>query len=67
MRASSSALNMPRLCVGVAKVRLNNGETEGRRAEPFDYSGKILLSKKQYDANARKEILCVKSLAVGAD
>ena len=37
-----------RLCVGVAKCELQSGEVLGRRAETFDYSGKVILSKKDY-------------------
>ena len=35
-----------RLGVGVAMVQLPSGQTEGRRAECFDYSGKVIISIK---------------------
>ena len=43
-----------RLCVGVAKCELPTGKIVGRRAETFDYSGKVILSKKDYLARRQK-------------
>ena len=33
-----------RLSLGVAQVKDSDGKTEGRRAVPCDYSGRVLLS-----------------------
>jgi hypothetical protein len=51
-----------RLALGVAKVKLQNGEVEGRRAKPFVYSGKLLLSLKDFYIRRNLEIKRVRSL-----
>ena len=56
-----------RLCVGVAKCLMPNGDTVGMRAETFDYSGKVILSMKDYLARRQREIQRVKDLPVGAN
>ena len=55
------------MCVGVAMVELPSGEIVGRRAKPFDYSGKVILSLKDYEARIEKEIKRVKDLASGGE
>ena len=52
------------MCVGVATVETQDGVKEGRRAKPFDYSPKVLLSRKDYEARIQKEIARVKKLSV---
>ena len=59
--------NEIRLCVGVAKVELDSGQIIGRRAKTYSYSGKVLLSKKQYDAKIQAELKRVRNLPVGND
>jgi hypothetical protein len=49
--------------LGVAQVKLHNGVIEGRRAKPFVYSGKLLLSIKDYDIRRNLEIERVRSLS----
>ena len=39
----------------------------GRRAETFDYSGKVILSKKDYLARRQREIDRVRGLPVGSN
>ena len=56
-----------RLCAGVAKVELPCGRIEGRRAKPFNYSGKVILSRRDYAARMDQEIKRVKNLAVGKE
>ena len=56
-----------RLCIGVAKCELSSGEVMGRRAETFDYSGKVILSKKDYLAWRQREIDRVRGLPVGSN
>ena len=59
--------NEIRLCVGVAKVELDSGKSIGRRAKTYSYSGKVILSKKQYDAKIQLELKRVQNLPVGND
>ena len=54
-----------RLCVGVAMVKTPDGHVKGRRAATFDYSGKVVLSKKDYEARMEQEIRRVKNLPAG--
>ena len=55
-----------RFCLGVAKVCVEdkNGEIkyEGRRCDTFDYTGKCILSIKDYDKKIKDEIRRVKGL-----
>ena len=51
-----------RLCLGVAQVEREDGVIEGRRAMPFDYSGKVVLSIKDWNKKEKEEILRVKNL-----
>jgi hypothetical protein len=51
-----------RLCLGVAQVEREDGAIEGRRAVPFDCSGKVVLSMKDWSKKEKEEILRVKNL-----
>ena len=55
-----------RFCLGVAKVCVEdkNGETkyEGRRCDTFDYTGKCILSIKDYNKKIKDGIRRVKGL-----
>ena len=59
--------NEIRLCVGVTKVELDSGRIIGRRAKTYSYSGKVILLKKQYDANIQYELKRVRNLPAGND
>lgn len=50
-----------RYCLGVAKVSIS-GETSGRRAKPFYYSGRKVISIKAWDALIAAELKRVKSM-----
>ena len=50
-----------RYCLGVAKVSIS-GETSGRRAKPFYYSGRKVISIKAWDALILAELKRVKSM-----
>ena len=56
-----------RICVGVAKCLMENGDIVGKRAETFDYSGKVILSMKEYLARRQCKMKCVRDLPVGAN
>jgi hypothetical protein len=45
-----------RLCLGCALVSDTQRGEEGRRAVPFDYSGKVILSLKDWNARVATEI-----------
>ena len=59
-----------RLCLGVAQVErlvvdedvTSSSVIEGRRAVPFDYSGKVVLSMKDWTKKENEEIRRVKNL-----
>ena len=55
------------MCVGVAKCELPSGEIVGRRAETFDYSGKVILLRKDYLSRRQREIEPVRGLPVGSN
>ena len=46
---------------------LPNGDKVGKRARAFDYSGKVILSKAQYDARINDELERVKKLKNGGE
>ena len=50
-----------RFCLGVAKVRLNNGDVVGRRCGMFDYTAKRLISVTEYEAKVKEEINRIKA------
>jgi hypothetical protein len=50
-----------RLCLGVAQVEREDGAIEGRRAVPFDFSGKVVLSMKDWSKKEKEETLRVKN------
>ena len=56
-----------RLCVGVAMTEQPNGDLVGRRCNVFDYSGKVILSKSQYDGRLQSEIERVRKLKLGGE
>ena len=56
-----------RLCVGMAKCELLSGDIVGRRAEMFDYSGKVILLRKDYIVRSQRDIESVMGLPVGAN
>ena len=43
-----------RICVGVAKCELLLGDIVGRQEETFDYSGKVILSRKDHLARRQQ-------------
>ncbi len=45
-----------RLCLGVVKLKLEDGTTVGRRLPLFDYSGKVILSIKDDSKKIEEEI-----------
>jgi hypothetical protein len=45
-----------RLCLGCAIVEDSNGNRKGKRAKPFVYSGKVLLTIKDWNKNIAGEI-----------
>jgi hypothetical protein len=51
-----------RLCLGVAQVEREDRVIEGRRAVPFDCSGKVVLSMKDWSKKEEEEMLRVKDL-----
>ena len=55
--------NEIRLCAGVTKVDLPGGKIEGRQAKPFNYSGKVILSQKDYAARMEQEIVITSPLS----
>jgi len=54
-----------RLCLGVATVWDPSGNEKGVMLKPFDYSGKIILSKKDYDRKVDDEIDRIRKLVGG--
>ena len=54
-----------RLGLGVAAVDLADGDRVGRRAEPFVYSGKVVITISDYRARQTAEFRRVQSLRVG--
>ena len=48
-------------------MQLKTGQVVGRCAKPFNYSGKVILSKVQYDAQIKQEIRRVKKLKHGGE
>jgi hypothetical protein len=51
-----------RLCLGVVKVKLDDGTEEGKRLPVFDYSGKVILTIKDYERKVAEEIQRVSNL-----
>jgi hypothetical protein len=51
-----------RLCLGVVKVKLDDGTHVGKRLPVFDYSGKVILSIKDYAKQIAEEIQRVRNL-----
>jgi hypothetical protein len=51
-----------RLCLGVAKIKLDNGTEEGKRLPLFDYSGKVILTIKDYEKKITEELHRVRNL-----
>ena len=51
-----------RFCLGVAKIKQNNGTVKGVRSKVFDYSSKKIISIKEYDKRVKEEIRRVKQL-----
>ena len=52
-----------RFCLGVTKVRLLDGTTEGKRCKVFDYTSKQILTIQDYDKRIDDEIRRVKGLS----
>jgi hypothetical protein len=50
------------LCLGVVKVKLEDGTLVGKRLPLFDYSGKVILSLKDYAKSTAEEIERVRKL-----
>ena len=50
------------MSLGVAQVKLLNGSILGRKAKPFSYTGKVLLSMKDYDIKMKVEMKHVQNL-----
>ena len=53
-----------RFCLGVAKVSLLDGSTEGRRCDVFDYMQKKIVTIKDYELAVKSEIKRVKYLNI---
>jgi hypothetical protein len=51
-----------RLCLGVVKVKLEDGTMVGKRLPLFDYSGKVILSIKDYAKCMTEEIDRIRNL-----
>ena len=47
--------------LGVAKVKLLDGKIIGRRAKPFSYTGKNIISDKDFQFHLQQEILNIKN------
>ena len=52
-----------RFCLGVAKVRLLDGQIEGRKCKAFDYISKRILTIQMYKIKTQDELKKVKSLS----
>ena len=51
-----------RLCLGVAKCKLEDGTVVGKRLPLFDYSGKVILTIKDYNKKVMEELARVRGL-----
>ena len=62
MKATFKYPEQTRFCLGVCKVKLENGSFEGRKCRVFDFTCKKIISIEDYEKKKQQEIFRVKSL-----